>query len=131
MRIRCLMLQVRGMKKIILFMLAFSVLALVSFLITCAILDTEKEKSTSKELQVSALTGTGTSVDPYKIYSQADLAAITPIMIDNKGALHYKLMNDIEINLASFEPVGWWGGYNYAIEGVFDGNWNKITYKGE
>ncbi len=69
--------------------------------------------------------GSGSSVDPYMIYTQEDLIAITEGRIGRDGS-HYLLANDIVLDATFWTPIGGnLSGRDFA--GVFDGNGHKIT----
>ena len=79
--------------------------------------------------------GSGTSADPYQITTAAQLAQLATLV--NSGdivynAAHYKLMNNIDLNVAPYNTGEGWtpiGTINtgQAFNGVFDGNQKVIT----
>jgi len=86
--------------------------------------------------------GTGTSTDPYRIYTAEDLAYIAERVNENDenyNSLHYLLMNDIDLseygegkafnNGNGWIPIGnsIYQSYQYPFKGTFDGGNNVIS----
>lgn len=83
--------------------------------------------------------GSGTSIDPYKIYTLDDMKALANKVNINENTLygtHFKLMNDIDFNFdTTYIPIGgrkwtdakaYWGALNIRFQGEFDGNYKVI-----
>jgi hypothetical protein len=77
-----------------------------------------------------ALQGTGTSTDPYLIYTDADLRSIGNFSFaSGASSAHYKLMNDITMSSSPFTPIGKANAgtdNRTAFAGTFDGNGYSI-----
>ena len=93
----------------------------------------------------NSLSGSGTSSNPYKIYTAVDLATFAKLINNDDDDYYktknYKLMNDIDISAHNWIPIGmgahtttsgWWiftstDYHPYRFSGTFDGGGNTIS----
>ncbi len=80
--------------------------------------------SLSGDYNTFELEGSGTSRDPYVIYTEAELAAVARGEITNNFTAYYQLGSDITLTSDYWTPVG--GNGMDAFSGEFNGNGHTI-----
>ncbi len=81
--------------------------------------------------------GAGTSASPWLIHNAEDLAELSAITkgVNYGSGKYFKLMANIDLSVATFNPICWRGNYNDTswkyFKGTFEGNQNKINLKAD
>lgn len=77
-----------------------------------------------------ALSGSGTSTNPYQITTAAELQNLNNYLGSSYSSTYFKLMNNIDLNVAPYNSgTGWTpiGNNTNPFYGHFDGNYQTIT----
>ncbi len=74
--------------------------------------------------------GTGTSIDPYQIDTPTELAAISNCLGAGNASKYFKVMQDIDLNVAPYNTGSGWspiGSSGSSFYGKFNGNGQTIS----